>query len=82
MLSSPQHSCTSVGSQLIQQYRTLLLEYERIHPKDVAEDICSMCDGGNEVSEEWVCCELCEAWVRVCWCWLVSWVLPWLMRMS
>ncbi|GLI68742.1 hypothetical protein VaNZ11_013233 [Volvox africanus] len=55
---------TGVGNALKRHYQNYLWEYEVAHPEDVTLDRCVLCNGGDTVSSDWVCCDACENWAH------------------
>lgn len=55
---------TGVGNALKRHYQNFLWEYEMAHPQDVTLDRCVLCNGGDAVSSDWLCCDGCENWVH------------------
>ncbi|EFJ44779.1 hypothetical protein VOLCADRAFT_121257 [Volvox carteri f. nagariensis] len=55
---------TGVGNALKRHYQNYLWEYELAHPEDVTLDRCVLCNGGDAVSSDWVCCDACENWAH------------------
>ncbi|GLC45726.1 hypothetical protein PLESTM_001771400 [Pleodorina starrii] len=55
---------TGVGNALKRHYQNYLWEYEVAHPEDVTTDRCVLCNGGDTVSSDWVCCDACENWAH------------------
>ncbi len=41
-----------------------LLDYEQAHPEDLTGGFCAICGGTEDVSDDWISCDLCDIWVH------------------
>lgn len=55
---------TGVGNALKRHYQLYLLDYEQANPADVTGDHCAICGGSDEVSTDWISCDMCNIWVH------------------
>ncbi|KAK9844911.1 hypothetical protein WJX74_008601 [Apatococcus lobatus] len=61
---SNSHRMTGVGNALKRHYQLYLLDYEQANPADVTGDHCAICGGSDEVSTDWISCDMCNIWVH------------------